>query len=274
MYQIESVFIGESQQGETLIKTEVKTELLNSFRVGDVTRMSPNNFTLNCAQCTKSFQHFPEFTMHIEEHFVHGDVFITDSAMKNEVKSRETPYKLDLYNDENEPLDIVAEDMRYDDSLIELEKMDPEILAECGGSDNDIPDIPQGTIEELETIFDLSRFIEGVTYKKLGNGFECMICGYKSAMKRNLKSHISMHLKIKNFHCSICMKGFSSVHYVQKHIKSIHKQTISAYDIRKAQNTLKQIIKPKKSDRNGTRDEVSKLKLNVLSSNYWRTEGK
>ncbi|XP_031626542.1 PR domain zinc finger protein 5-like [Contarinia nasturtii] len=284
MYQIESVFIGESQQGEeALIKTEVQTEIINCFRVGDVTRMAPNQFTLNCSQCSKSFYHFPEFTLHIEEHFLLGDVFISstatvdDSFINNVLKSKrivnEDVVKID-YTDENEPMEIVGDDIEYDNSFIEIEKNDTETMVEYRANDND-DHIPSDTVEEFESVFDLPQFIEGVTYKKVDNGFECMICGFKSAMKNNLKSHISVHIKSKKFHCSICIKGFSSIHYVQKHIKSIHKQTISADDIRKAQNTLKQIVKPKKSDRNGNApDEVSKLKLNVLSSNYWRTEGK
>lgn len=47
-------------------------------------------------------------------------------------------------------------------------------------------------------------------------------------------------------------------------------------EIRKAQNTLKQIVRPKKCEQNLTDQAgaTSNVKLNALSSNYWRCEGK
>ncbi|XP_055302207.1 zinc finger protein 26-like isoform X2 [Sitodiplosis mosellana] len=283
MYQIESVFIGESQHGEPLIKSEVQTEIINNFKVGDVTmitRMDTNNFTLNlnCAQCSRSFRNFPEFTKHIEKHFLHGDVFISnditsDNAMKNESTKTTTAAVEEeeegFINDENEP-EIPDDEMEYMNESV----WNNQFMVECDlQTENEIKHPTyDGT---APATFDLSQFVEGVTYKKVENVYECMICGFQSVMKSNLKSHIAVHVKVKNVFCSICMKGFGSVHYAQKHIKSIHKETISAEAIRKAQKTLSQIVKPKKSDRNGNApDEVSKLKLNLLSSNYWRTEGK
>lgn len=275
MYQIERVFIGDDQQDGALIKTES----LNNFKVGDVTRLAPHRFTLNCVQCSKSFQHFPEFTLHIEEHFLQGDILIASNvnAVKNETKPVEVMQvefvDHNEFNDENG-----LDGMNYSD-FIEMENYDQSLPLQIeselqnDGNDEPVKEI-QLKIENTEETLDLSQFTEGVTYKRSGNAYECLTCGFKSPMKSNLKSHISVHVKIKNHFCPICMKGFSSIHYVQKHIKSIHKQTISAEEIRKAQNTLKQIVRPKKSDRNGSRpDEVSKLKLNLLSSNYWRTEG-
>lgn len=272
MYQIERVFIGESQPDDMIIKTEVETETICNFKVGDVTRLAPNNFILNCIQCSQSFHHFPEFTVHIEEHFMQGDVYITSklSAMNNEASTIEIIQNCTEFNDEN------VTDMPNDCMDIENENYDEsteEYDLETNKSANLRNEICFQT-EELNDSIDLSQFIEGVTYKKNKHNYECLTCGLKSNMKSNLKSHISVHIKIKNIFCPICMKGFSSVHYVQKHIKSIHKQTVSADDIRKSQKTLKQIVKPKNSNRTGHIDEISKLKLNLLSSNYWRTEGK
>lgn len=270
MYQIESVFIGESQQGEPMIKSEVQTEIINNLKVGDVTRLGINNFTLNCTQCSQSFRHFPEFTLHIEEHFISGEIFISDNvctdAIKNELQTAEGEEQEDLINEIGYMKSESNDQFMADSELLQFKSTD----------DTHNNEIKQHQLDnEPEATFDLSQFIEGVTYRRVENVYECMICGFKSSIKSNLKSHISVHVKIKNIFCSICMKGFSSIHYVQRHIKSIHKQTISAEAIRKAQNTLKQIVKPKNSDRNGNPpDEVSKLKLNLLSSNYWRTEGK
>lgn len=276
MYQIESVFIGDSQQGEASIKSEIQTEIISNSKVGDITRLAPNKFNLSCAQCSQIFQHFPEFTLHIEEHFVQGDLFLSSfdcsQINENELENIEERniIRNDLFAYENDPEIISDDEMQYDEDYNRNEnEVEEQSMTECGSNSE------SGVNYESEPTLDLTQFIEGVTYKRVNNGYECMICCFKSVMKCNLKSHIAVHVKIKNTFCPICIKGFNSIHYVQKHIKSIHKQTISADDIRKAQDTLKQIVKPKKSDRNENGpDEVSKLKLNLLSSNYWRTEGK
>lgn len=282
MYQIESVFIGDGQQDGALInehKTEAISESMIDLKVGDITRVAPHHFTLNCVQCLQSFQHFPEFTLHIEEHFLQGDIltaFNTNGA-NTEVKSNEI-VQVDFvdhgeFDDEN--VLEMPDEINYSDFMqTENPSFETEGGLQSDTNDNKTNDIRMETDETAEAL-DLSQFIEGVTYKRRGNAYQCLTCGFKSPMKSNMKSHISVHVKIKNHFCPICMKGFSSIHYLQKHIKSIHKQAISVKEIRKAQNTLKQIVKPKKSDRNGSRPEdVSKLKLNLLSSNYWRTEGK
>lgn len=259
MYQIESVFIGESQQGDASIKTEVQIETINNFKVGDVTRVAPNNFTLNCVRCLQTFRHFPEFTLHIEEHF--EDVFkshsINEKALKKVISETDGVLQEELVKDcgINEEYEL---EMLHDGNGCDSknENIDQEMqLNECAtnseSSDHNFEkEIDKESNEEPEPT--------------------------RSILSRNnLKAHLAVHVKLKNIFCPICMKGFSNVHYAQKHIKSIHKQTISTTNIRKAQNTLKQIAKPKKSDQNGSQVcEVSKLKLNVLSSNYWRTEGK
>lgn len=277
MYQIESVFIGESQPNGGTLKTEVQIQTINNNKVGDVTRLAPNNFTLNCVRCSKTFQHFPEFTLHIEEHFLQSDSIIASHADGNE-KERITKYDETVseelikgcqFDIEYEPED----DIDYS-GFIKNESNDRQV--ECESSANQIKnETDQQSIENLEPTLDLSELVEGVTYQQVNKKYECMICSVKCASKNNLKIHLSVHMKVKNIFCPICIKGFSTVHYAQKHIKSIHKQTISTNEIRKSQTTLKQIVKPKRSERSNYRgNELSKVKLNVLSSNYWRTEGK
>lgn len=285
MYQIESVFI-ENQQNEALIKSEVQTEILSPYRVGDVIRLAENKFILNCMQCLQSFQHFSEFILHIEEHFIQSDAFILPQTIQNDYKIeitsniQEEPPKSIEYNYSNEQevlnpeiVPKVDPDSQYTEHFIENGS---EFQFQPESKD----DIKKLMIQQVQSgpevvAFDLTQIIEGVTYQKVDNRFECMICRSKFSSKSNLRSHIGVHVKTKHVLCPICMKGFKNIHYVQKHIKSIHKQTITTNEIRKAQNTVKQIVKPKKSERNDhAADDVTKLKLNVLSSNYWRTEGK
>lgn len=235
MYQIESVFIGDHRLDEPQFKSEIQPEIGNSFKVGDVIRIGTNNFAINCLECSKTFPHFAEFTLHIEEHFAQEDDEIKD-------------IKSELFDDELENSHDGIDCMEITESVTKSEA--------C-------------ILEKFEPSLDLTEFIEGVAYKKSQSDYECMICGFRTTLKYNLKAHVATHVKVKNIFCPICIKGFNSIYYVQRHLKTIHKQPLSAREIRKAQLEVKQIVKTKKSQ---TPDE--KLKLNLLSSSYWRMEGK
>lgn len=285
MYQIESVFIGESQVSSHISsQTEIKSETINGNRVGDIIRLSPKMFTLNCVQCSKVFQHFPEFTLHIEEHFMQDEAFISykdGNFIQNAIKF-----------DETVPVELIAEcdfggDCEQDEDanycsgdFLENEQNIPSIQSNPSPTPNDIEDAREICLQQnTEECKANSKSISHQTNKKSG---KCKNLEDKS--RNDLKS--TMHAKEANVFCPICMKGFNTVHYAQKHIKSIHKQTMSTNEIRKAQNTLKQIVRPKRSEQNPTKlqtavttmttatDQASNAKLNVLSSNYWRSEGK
>lgn len=294
MYQIESVFIGESQVNNCIpYRTGINSEAINRNRVGDIIRLAPNNFTLNCVQCSKKFQHFPEFTLHIEEHFMQNDAFILykdKHFIQNDIKF-----------DETVPVELISE-CQFD---IECELEDDanycgkDFIKNEHESQNHLESKSNyidgaGKIGLQQSSKECKPFLDTVNrqsnekngkYKKLDDKkYKCMICGVCCESKNNLKVHSAVHVKEQNIFCPICMKGFNTVHYAQKHIKSIHKQTISTNEIRKAQNTLKQIVRPKKCEQTTTNqttstvttmpDQVSNVKLNVLSSNYWRCEGK
>lgn len=277
MYHIESVFIGESQPDNGELRPEIQFETINKNKVGDVTRLAPNTFALHCVRCSKTFQHFPEFTLHIEEHFFQSNSLHVVNSNENDTKSSikfDEIVPAEFTNMCQFDVEYEAEDDNQLSEFIKNENNHQVIESDCSTINSKSVTYHQ-SIDELEPVFDLSELIEGVTYQKVDNKYECITCGVKCTSKNNLKIHLSIHMKVKNIFCPICMKGFSSVHYAQKHIKSIHKQTTSTTEIRKAQLTLKQIVKPKKSDQNSRAgDELTKVKLNVLSSNYWRTEGK
>lgn len=287
MYQIESVFIGESQPSSHISsQTEIKLETINGNRVGDIIRLAPKNFTLNCVQCSKTFQHFPEFTLHIEEHFRQNEAFMSykeENCTQNDIKFDEiVPVELIAecqFGSECE-LDEDANNCSRDFMKIEPNIPSIELSASPNTHPNNIEDARgvclQQTTGKRKLISDTISHQSNEKsdkYKKL-----------EKKSKNDLKIQSTVHAKEQpNVFCPICMKGFNTVHYAQKHIKSIHKQTISTNEIRKAQNTLKQIARPKRCERNTgkyhiaattTTDRVSNTKLNALSSNYWRCEGK
>lgn len=229
MYQIESVFIGESQHGETVIKSEIQTEIISNFKVGDVTmttKLSTNNFTLhlNCTQCSQSFQNFPKFTEHIEEHFINGDVFISNDASDENTDKNETRKTKTAAAKKEEEEELVINNscsLLHDEHGTKIPEDEMEcnnrFMVESVSQIQSDTEINNPTYDETASpTIDLSRFVEGITYKKIKNAYECMICGFQSAMKSNLKSHIAVHVKIKNIYCSICMKQFGSIHYLQK----------------------------------------------------------
>lgn len=257
MYQIESIFIGEGQQGEALIKSEIQTGSLIDFKVGDVSRLAPNHFVLNCKQCSQQFQHFPEFILHIEDHYLQDDVFTSTDA-DEDFKSFSESSQMILQEHE------LCEEMELDIRNVNTEQ-----------DQNSLHSDAHSTVNYSTPAVDLSQMIDGVIYRKIDDMYVCKICGFKTRLRAKIKSHIAIHVKMKNNCCPICMKGFSSIHYLAKHMKNIHQQSQSTDAIRKAQATLMQIVKPKKSEQHDNPpEEVSKLRLNLLSSNYWRTKGK
>lgn len=219
MYQIERVYIGESQQDEAHIKSEVQTEISNTFRVGDVIRLAENRLLLNCVQCLRSFQHFPEFTLHIEEHFVQDDVFVSPRTIqnntKNEITISDEIEKDFIYENDQDILEHendtkIMPQMSYTDILVENEN---ELAIDAQPETKD--EVKSQIIQQLTStsempILDLTQIVEGVTYQKIDNQFECMICRSKFANKNNLRSHIGVHVKTKHLCCPICMKGFKS----------------------------------------------------------------
>lgn len=267
MYQIERVFIGESVPSCTPAQPQIKLETRTSNIVGDIIRFAPNQFKLNCIQCCQTFQQLYEFTLHIEDHFLQNDGFIKDE-------------------------NFTPSDMKFDETIVPV-----DLISECDLEQNTpslrstpyVNDAFDNCLSELfEPAEDLKEN-DGSHERFVSNKHKCTICGIDCVSQNNLKQHMTAHGKEKNIFCSICMKGFYTVHYVQKHIKSIHKRTTSANEIREAQNTLKQIARPIKSELNSakqaareaaaiatvnTSDQISNVKLNVLSSNYWRCEGK
>lgn len=279
MYQIESVFIGESHAN--CEPNQLQIETINKYKVGDVTRLSPNNFALNCVQCSQTFQHFPEFTLHIEEHFMQSDAFVGEKKCAIKFDDVTPAVPDELIKDYQLGIEYELEDNIDYNEFMKGENQDEQTSIEYKTAIKDEihePSLPPPSTAAAAPLipFESTKPIEGVTYKKVNTKFECLVCRIKCTSKQNLQKHFAVHTKIKNISCPICMKGFITVHYAQKHIKSIHKQTISTDEIRKAQTTLKQIVRPKKSERSGNlaADVASKVKLNVLSSNYWRAEGK
>lgn len=253
MYQIESVFIGESLLNCN-ISPETKTKLKSRHEniVGDIIRVASNQYKFNCIRCAKAFEHFTQFTLHIEDHFMgtaglslQNTIIKDEQFMQSDIKFDETILPMELISES--PFDIESELSQNISSNIII-----KVDRENGGPSQEIT----------------SKYINCMT-------------------KSDSKTHMGVHETDKQIFCPICMKGFNTIHYAQKHIKSIHKQSISMNDIRKAQNTLKQIVRPKKYEHDSTSqlgpdapntvivsDHMSNVTLNALSSNYWRCEGK
>lgn len=276
MYQIESVFIGESQPSSQIsLDTEIKSETINENRVGDIIRLAPKTFTLNCVQCSKAFRDFPEFTLHIEEHFMQNEAFTSckdGNLIQNDIKFDEiVPVELIDEGDFGGECEL-DDDVDYCRKDLKSEQNVPSIRVNRSPSSSSSPNDIEGergvrVQQAIEKHKPTSKFIPHQKPDK--------------PSKKDLKTPLTVHEKEPNIFCQICMRGFVSVYYAQKHIKSIHKQTLTAKEIRKAQNTLKRIVRPKKGEQNANTElqtaammTEANVKLNVLSSNYWRSEGK
>lgn len=175
MYQIESVFIGESQPNHTSSQAEIKLETRNKNIVGDIIRLAPHQFKLNCIRCSKTFQHFLEFTLHIEDHFMQNDAFILhNTSMKDE--------------------NFIHGDMKFDETIIPVELINEcQLDSECELEHN-IP-LKKSKLHANDAHDDSpSKHTEirekrDGSYESVSKKYKCMICGVYCVSKSNLKIH-------------------------------------------------------------------------------------
>lgn len=254
MDQLESVFIDEGR-----IITENNGNFCQSLdgeskklKIGEIFQLENKTLSLSCIRCYETFQYFTEFSLHIQEHYLQGDI-------ANLKKVKEEPSKdirnknVSLVEVENLPNlhNASLQTMKTDENSNDSVNSNPADLIDDSYGDfhDDFEtknmDESKENIEKVELKNDninqsfgepkTFEFFEGEHYIKDGLFKRCLTCDRSIERWDHLKDHLYTHVAEKNVICPVCSKAFTSIAYVRKHCGKVHKKKFSSIEIKKAQ---------------------------------------
>lgn len=85
MTEIESVFVDESPLNVSLGQFKLSGDG-TKVKIGEIFQFKDGSQAMNCTRCFQEFQYFSEFSLHIEEHYLKGDIPKPDNIVKAEGK--------------------------------------------------------------------------------------------------------------------------------------------------------------------------------------------
>lgn len=202
---METVFVGESLMDSS------ENNRLQKLKIGEIFQLGDSSLSMSCLNCSQEFQYFTEFSLHIQDHFWHGEI-----TQSKEIKE-------EISND-------------IDDEIL----VSPEV--KCEVIQNDFDDFfddgfQEHGFEETVSATFLDQYIEGTDYEKSNDNLKCLTCDYFASNTKELMDHLPTHSGPKEFLCPICSKLFATISYVQKHCSRTHNQKISLQKIKEAQPT-------------------------------------
>lgn len=238
---MESVFVTENPTDIDLFVNECNE--VQKLKIGEIFQLKDNSLLLCCIHCLQEFQYFTEFSLHIQEHFLRGEV-----AQSKEIKEFDS---INLYEERelqnvNEPSKPGVEEQIFaaDESVVFDEDLD---LLE-GWSEEKFENSqnifePEINVKNsLEKLPEPSSFIEGTDYEKSGDTFRCLICAHESTKCELFRDHLLTHTNAPNILCPLCSKAFTTVSYVRKHVNRTHKMKITADKIRESQPSFSSLV--------------------------------
>lgn len=221
---METVFVGES-----LIDINQWTSDNNQFqklKIGEIFQLSDSSFSMCCLNCSQEFQYFTEFTLHIQEHFLRGEI-----AQLKEIKEEIPMEKYDDTAPQNEEIIITPE---FKCEINQNDVDDFRWSDDDRSNDNNITD-QEYKESTTEIPSKNTTIIEGTDYEKLNGKFKCLTCDHVTVQWKHLKEHLLTHSIPKEIMCPICQKLFATIAYVQKHCNRTHNMKISLDKIKEAQ---------------------------------------
>lgn len=237
---MESVFVSES----LIDINQLASDASNKLKIGEIFQLRDNTLSMCCTNCFQEFQYFTEFSLHIQDHFLRGEI-----AQLKEIK---------------EEIRIEVQTPYNESSSSELLVLEPEIKCEVlnQGENDDFFDYdsdfawsnhsddqsnPVEGIEPMrkwpENVYISATLnppasqpiVEGTDYEKVEDKFKCLTCDHVTAKLKHLKEHVSIHTNVKHVVCPLCNKLFASISYVRKHLNRTHQVKMSGEEIKKAQ---------------------------------------
>lgn len=204
------------------------------LKIGEIFQLSDTSLSMTCINCSQEFQYFTEFSLHIQEHYLRGEV-----AQLKEIKEE--------ISSETQSESQIKESTTTDDELSISPTVKCEVNVEdgvlndadfdTGWSDGEFNDDFEDAEAKIEPTSSpkIQTIVEGTDYAKLQNKFQCLICNHETAKWKHLKEHLLIHSSPKDVMCPICSKLFATIAYVQKHLNRTHNMKITTGKIKEAQ---------------------------------------
>lgn len=163
---------------------------MNRTKRGEVYQLPNNKFTFVCVHCSNEFQHFGEFTLHVQTH------------LELDIK----PFTL-------QPFPIDSDDNSSSKQIGQLTSNDIKVFQE---SDDDVTnqtgceyDVEWSTSENG----DCPRNRKSTVEKK----FECFVCHKKLATRFGVQRHLMKVHRHDDLKCKYCKTKFRTSRYFERH---------------------------------------------------------
>lgn len=232
---MESIFVTENPIDLNLFENECNE--VQKLRIGEIFQLKDNSLSICCIHCSQEFFFFTEFSLHTQEHFLHGEIGQLKEC--DSIKSHEKK----VSQSEN-VFDQNRLHVKFETVTNEIEYFDRELGLDDGWTEEEYTERhhtisePEINMKSVENSPATPSFIEGNDYVKTNNKFQCLKCSHEASRWECLRIHLLTHSDERNVVCPICSKTFSAVSYVRKHVNRTHKMKISADKIREAQPTF------------------------------------
>ncbi|XP_031626849.1 zinc finger protein 845-like, partial [Contarinia nasturtii] len=245
--KMESVFVGESLIDINQLTSNGDNQF-NKLKIGEIYQMRDNTLSMCCTHCLQEFQYFTEFSLHIEEHYLRGEIARL-STIKEEIETEvQTPDEEELTNFELPPPELL--------------EVEPDVKCEVNQYENDgffdyDSDFAWSNHDDQSSLVDENESMQkivdnlhirttakpepvpliklGTDYEKVDDKFKCLTCNHVTAKLKHFKDHVLTHRAVKHVECPICQKLFANVSYVRKHLNRTHRVKMTGEKIRQAQ---------------------------------------
>ncbi|XP_055302205.1 zinc finger protein 699-like [Sitodiplosis mosellana] len=229
---METVFVRES-----LIDYNQWTSDNNQFqkmKIGEIFQLMDSSISLCCLNCSQEFQYFTEFTLHIQEHFMRGEIAKLKEVKEEVPSESQNEAVVDDSVPQNEGIIVKCEVIRNDADDDDFFNDDSEMR----WSDDDVNSVLMDQRDAGLPTENLPKnvlIVEGTDYEKLNDKFKCLTCDHEATKWNQFEEHVLNHSNPKDVMCPICSKIFASYAYTQKHCNRTHSQKISLEKIKEAQ---------------------------------------
>lgn len=207
-------------------------------KIGEIFQLKDGGHTLSCIQCLQEFQYFSEFSLHIEEHFLNGDILRLNQIKIEEEQSTVTENDTNVDTEEcDSKFQLGTNDAQSDNNVGEFENDEDD------DGDNQFDDTTfYGTYDEntpsQKALFQM--IIDGrmkeTEYRKENDKLQCMVCSSQIKKWYHFRQHCRNHLiPVNQAFCPLCSKSFLNVAYVRKHIYRFHRLKYTVAQVSEAQ---------------------------------------
>lgn len=186
---------------------------VNKLKIGEIFQLKDSTLSMSCINCFQEFEYYTEFSLHIEEHYLRGDI-----AKLKEIKD-------EMHN--SSEVESMASGEMSEVGIDEMPEVECTIIkSEVDEFPNDNSEIDTGWSDEdcdhnsddmtLSEAINNGSIMEGTDYEKINNDFKCLTCNYITGNWKHFQEHLSTHSNASSkVMCPLCSKLFANFAYVQ-----------------------------------------------------------